>query len=271
MMDGLVTTRDGAVAIVRLARPPHNFFDAALLAGLADVLTANDADPSVRVTLLTAEGRSFCAGADFSRAAAGIEGARAVYVQAARLFARAKPLVAAVGGPAVGGGLGLALVADFRVVSSAARFHANFAAIGLHPGFAITATLPALVGAQRARDLLTTARRVGGEEASLPPRRWTRSRWRSPATSPPTPHSRWLPSPARCRASTPPRRQRQWPRSWTNRPRCSPPPISMRGCARRASAAPPSSRGAEPCVSICHWSTSTGCYSTSSTASSPTN
>jgi 2-(1,2-epoxy-1,2-dihydrophenyl)acetyl-CoA isomerase len=166
MMDGLVTTRDGAVAIVRLARPPHNFFDAALLAGLADVLTANDADPSVRVTLLTAEGRSFCAGADFSRAAAGIEGARAVYVQAARLFARAKPLVAAVGGPAVGGGLGLALVADFRVVSSAARFHANFAAIGLHPGFAITATLPALVGAQRARDLLTTARRVGGEEAA---------------------------------------------------------------------------------------------------------
>lgn len=165
MMDRLITAREGAVAIVRLARPPHNFFDEALLGGLADVLAANDADPSVRVTLLAAQGRSFCAGADFSRAAAGVNGARAVYAQAARLFARTKPLVAAVGGPAVGGGLGLALSADFRVAGAGARFHANFAALGLHPGFAITVTLPALLGAQRARDLLMTARRVNAPEA----------------------------------------------------------------------------------------------------------
>lgn len=164
-MNGLLIDRDGPVATIHMARPPHNFFDEDVLRGIADALSASDEDPSIRVTLLTAEGRSFCAGADFSRAAGGTDGAREIYTQAARLFDRAKPLVAAIGGPAVGGGLGLALAADFRVVSAEARLHANFAAIGLHPGFALTVTLPALIGSQGARDLLLTARRVGGENA----------------------------------------------------------------------------------------------------------
>ena len=164
-MNGLTIDGDGGGARIHMARPPHNFFDEELLRGIADALDASDADPAIRVTLLTAEGRSFCAGADFSATTGSANGARAVYVQAARLFDRAKPLIAAVGGPAVGGGLGLALAADFRVASPEARFHANFAAIGLHPGFALTATLPALLGGQRTRDLLMTARRVGGEEA----------------------------------------------------------------------------------------------------------
>src|SRR5262249_15777036 len=66
---------------------------------------------------------------------------------------------------AVGGGLGLALSADFRVASPETRFWANFARLGFHHGFAITLTLPALVGQQAARELLYTARRVRGEEA----------------------------------------------------------------------------------------------------------
>ena len=68
-------------------------------------------------------------------------------------------------GAAIGGGLGLALSADFRVASAGSRFSANFARLGFHHGFALTVTLPAAVGRQAAADLLLTGRRVGGEEA----------------------------------------------------------------------------------------------------------
>ena len=164
-MDGITVARHGRVATIRLSRPPHNFFDVGMIRAIADVVDANDRDKDVLVTLLTAEGRNFCAGADFTRPLAEGSGPAEVYGEAARLFSRSKPLVASVRGGAVGGGFGLALTADFRVVASASRFHANFASIGLHPGFAITATLPALVGVQRASDLLLTSRRVDGEEA----------------------------------------------------------------------------------------------------------
>ena len=165
-MSDLILGRDGKVATIRLARPPHNFFDAAMLGGIADALAETDADPTLVVTLLTAEGRSFCAGANFAGGfAASGASANTVYTQARRIFARTKPLIAAVGGPAVGGGLGLAVAADFRVASPSARFHCNFSTIGLHPGFALTTTLPALVGAQKALDIMLTGRRIGGEEA----------------------------------------------------------------------------------------------------------
>jgi enoyl-CoA hydratase/carnithine racemase len=74
-------------------------------------------------------------------------------------------MVGAIQGPAIGGGLGLALVADFRVASPEARFAANFVKIGFHPGFGLTYTLPRLVGVQRANLLFLTGRRIGGEEA----------------------------------------------------------------------------------------------------------
>ena len=83
-----------------------------------------------------------------------------------RLFAAELPVVAAVQGGAIGGGLGLALVGDFRVACPEARFAANFARLGFHHGFGLSVTLPALVGQQRAMDMLYTGRRVGGDEAS---------------------------------------------------------------------------------------------------------
>ena len=82
-----------------------------------------------------------------------------------RLFATATPVVAAVQGAAIGGGLGLALSADFRVASPSSRFAANFARLGIHHGFGMTVTLPAVVGTQAALELLYTGRRVKGEEA----------------------------------------------------------------------------------------------------------
>ena len=76
-----------------------------------------------------------------------------------------KPIVAAVHGSAIGAGLGLALVADFRVTCNEARFAANFTSIGFAPGFGLTLTLPRLVGHQRARWMFLSGRRVPGDEA----------------------------------------------------------------------------------------------------------
>lgn len=161
---------DGAVASVELRRPPHNFFDIALIAALADAFEALAADARCRAIVLCAQGASFCAGADFSRRDATPEppSPRAInplYTQALRLFSCTKPVVAAVRGPAIGGGLGLALVADFRITCAEARFSANFNRLGFHPGFGLSVTLPRLVGAQRAALLFYTGRRIGGEEA----------------------------------------------------------------------------------------------------------
>lgn len=159
------------VAQVEIHRPPHNFFDHELLKDLADAFEALDRDPACRALVLTAEGKSFCAGADFKgrKAIRGGEaesvGASLIYREAVRLFACEKPLVAAIHGAAVGGGLGLALVADFRLVSPQARFAANFVKLGIHPGFGLTYTLPRLIGIQRASLMLLTGRRIHGEQA----------------------------------------------------------------------------------------------------------
>jgi enoyl-CoA hydratase/carnithine racemase len=166
-------SRDGFVATVEMRRPPHNFFDGDLVAELGDAFERLDADPECRAIVLAAEGRSFCAGADFSRRmetgtlAEGTRSAagRHLYKEAIRLFRTGKPIVAAVHGAAIGGGLGLALVADFRVTCQEARFSANFNRLGFHPGFGLTATLPRLVGAQQAALLFYTGRRIAGDEA----------------------------------------------------------------------------------------------------------
>jgi enoyl-CoA hydratase/carnithine racemase len=82
-----------------------------------------------------------------------------------RLFRTAKPIVGAIHGPAVGGGLGLALVPDFRVACPEARFCANFTRLGFHPGFGLTVTLPELVGRREAALMFYTSRRLKGEDA----------------------------------------------------------------------------------------------------------
>src|SRR5205807_9803801 len=87
------------------------------------------------------------------------------YEQAVRLVGARKPVVAAVQGAAVGGGLGVALSADFRVASPESRFSANFARLGIHHGFGLTVTLPLVVGHQRAIELPYTGVRLPGEQA----------------------------------------------------------------------------------------------------------
>jgi len=164
---------DDHVGMVEIHRPPNNFFDVTLIRSIADAYDAADADDGCRALVLCSEGRHFCAGADFSGgsratpvATSGASGARELYAEAVRLFEAKTPVVAAVQGAAIGGGLGVACSADFRVGSDASRFAANFARLGFHHGFGLTVTLPPLVGQQRALELLYTGRRVGGVEAA---------------------------------------------------------------------------------------------------------
>jgi enoyl-CoA hydratase/carnithine racemase len=158
------------IATVEIHRPPHNFFDVQLIRDLANAFNTLDEDPACRVSILCAEGKSFCAGANFAnRNATGVEpGAEKrnpLYSEAVRLFSCKKPMIGVIQGAAIGGGLGLALVPDFRVVSPEARFAANFVKIGFHPGFGLTHTLPRLVGVQKANLMFLTGRRITGGEA----------------------------------------------------------------------------------------------------------
>jgi enoyl-CoA hydratase/carnithine racemase len=160
------------VATMEIRRPPNNFFDFELIRQIADTCEALDEDPDCRAILLCAQGKSFCAGADFSgrpeaKGETNVDdtGIQHLYLEAVRVFACRKPIVAAVQGAAIGGGLGLAMAADFRVAAPEARFAANFTRLGFHPGFGLTHTLPRAVGQQNANLIFLTSRRIKGEEA----------------------------------------------------------------------------------------------------------
>lgn len=159
------TTVAANVGEIRFSKPPFNYACPELLRGIADALEQFDADPHVRCTVLSAEGKAFCAGADLAgdESIAGDSGMDAIgglYVQAERIFRRAKPMVAAIHGAAIGAGLGLALTADFRVAGPQARLSSNFVRLGFHPGFGLTHTLPRLLGPQRAAWMMLSAERV---------------------------------------------------------------------------------------------------------------
>jgi 2-(1,2-epoxy-1,2-dihydrophenyl)acetyl-CoA isomerase len=161
--DVTVETGEDFVATVELHRPPENYFDAALVEAIADAYERLDDDDGCRAIVLCSEGRHFCAGARLG--AGGVDETARLYAAAVRMFAAQTPVVAAVQGAAIGGGLGLALSADFRVAAPESRFSANFSRLGFHHGFGLTVTLPSVAGGQAAADLLYTGRRLRGEEA----------------------------------------------------------------------------------------------------------
>jgi enoyl-CoA hydratase/carnithine racemase len=163
------------VATIEIRRPPHNFFDIALINQIGDALEALDQDGNCRAVVLAAQGKSFCAGANFGdgssldksgqRPGEASSPVSSLYMQAVRLFRSRKPIVGAIHGAAVGGGLGLAMVPDFRVACPETRFCANFTRLGFHPGFGLSVTLPEVIGKQNAAMMFYTSRRVTGEEA----------------------------------------------------------------------------------------------------------
>ena len=167
-MTDVLVSNAGHVGVVEINRPPNNFFDKALIAAIAAAFERFDAEGR-RAIVLCAAGKNFCAGANFARPAeetVGPEGSGDhLYKQAVKLFRCPLPIVAAVQGAAVGGGLGLAMVADFRVASEESRFTANFSRLGFHLGFGLSVTLPRAVGQQQAAMLVYTGRRITGAQA----------------------------------------------------------------------------------------------------------
>ncbi|MCH9670325.1 MAG: enoyl-CoA hydratase/isomerase family protein [Gammaproteobacteria bacterium] len=168
-----VSLTDGRVAICEIQRPPHNFFDIDLIEAIADAYEALDKTDDCRAIVLCAAGKHFCAGANFgnsgntggARDASSGDSSGHLYSRAVRMFRANTPVVAAVHGAAIGGGLGLAVSADFRVACPEARFSANFTRLGFHPGFGLTTTLPEVIGKQRATLMFYTGRRLRGDEA----------------------------------------------------------------------------------------------------------
>ena len=174
-MSDIGIEKSGHVALIEIRRPPNNFFDIPLIKELAGAFESFDEDIHIRAVVLAAQGKAFCAGANFSdgstldaqgrRPNEPGPGVAPLYVEGNRLFRTKKPIIAAVHGAAVGGGLGLAMVADFRVTCPEARFCANFTRLGFHPGFGLTVTLPAVIGQNKAALMFYTSRRIAGEEA----------------------------------------------------------------------------------------------------------
>jgi enoyl-CoA hydratase len=161
---------DQAVATLRLNRPPMNALNSAIQAELAAAAAQVDADPQVRAVVMYGGEKLFAAGADikemadvsYARMAADSRGLQRALNAVAAI---SKPVVAAITGYALGGGLELALCADFRVLGESARVGQPEILLGLIPGAGGTQRLPRLIGPARAKDLIFSGRFVGAPEA----------------------------------------------------------------------------------------------------------
>ncbi len=162
------------IATITLNRPENrNSMTPDLLEGLSDAVAEARADRDVRCVILTGRGKSFCAGADFKSRGTSDDGDLQPHERSFRMYSHflkvleiEVPTIGALNGHAIGGGLGLAVVCDLRVVNREAKYGANFVRLGLHPGMATTYLLPRLMGLPRATEFLLTGRIVTGAEAA---------------------------------------------------------------------------------------------------------
>jgi enoyl-CoA hydratase len=175
----LVDQPDEGVIRITLNRPEKlNAMTAELITDLHDALSDIEATSSCRVVLLTGSGRGFCAGLDLggygdapgSQGLGRVEGTFATQTHIAALVPRLRslpqPVIAAVNGPAAGGGLALALASDIRIAASSARFNVAFVRLGISGcDIGVSWLLPRLIGASRAWELMLTGRIIGAEEA----------------------------------------------------------------------------------------------------------
>jgi enoyl-CoA hydratase/carnithine racemase len=164
--DDVVVSLDAPthVGTIEMNRPPHNYFNGDALARVIDATWELHAR-GARALVLCSAGRNFCAGANFDPGAAVAGGRNDVYELGIQLLEQPLPIVVAIQGGVIGGGVGLALVGDIRVAATDSWFWINFARLGIHHGFGLSVTLPLAVGQQAAIELLYTGRRVDGATA----------------------------------------------------------------------------------------------------------
>jgi enoyl-CoA hydratase len=162
MANEILVEREGRVATVVLHRPEkRNALSAGLLGQLDDAILQLDGDPDVGCIVLTGAGSAFCAGFDLRNLSQELAETRQARWQGPSshlglLPAHETPVVGAVNGPAVTGGLELALCCDFLLAGAAARFADTHARVGAMPGGGLTIRLPELIGIDRARRMSLT-------------------------------------------------------------------------------------------------------------------
>ncbi|MFM1651977.1 enoyl-CoA hydratase [Brevibacillus sp. B_LB10_24] len=161
---------ENRIATLSIDHPPANALNRAVLEELHAALTALEQNDEVKVVILTGEGRFFVAGADIKEFT-GISGAEAAAMAEAgqglfnRIEAFPKPVIAAVNGACLGGGLELAMACHIRLAAAEAKLGLPELNLGLIPGYGGTQRLPRLVGRGRATELILTSRMVTGVEA----------------------------------------------------------------------------------------------------------
>ncbi len=158
-------TIDGDIGVLTLDSPPVNALSADVRDGLAHGIAAAVADPQVKAIVLICAGRTFIAGADISEFGKPPRGVGLHEVQAV-MENCPKPLVAAIHGTALGGGLEVALVCHFRVAVPSAKFGLPEVKLGLLPGAGGTQRLPRLVGAKAALDMVATGKHISAKAAA---------------------------------------------------------------------------------------------------------
>ena len=168
----LLVERQGAVATVTLNRPEAmNAFSAELRVALGDAFRQLQADPEIRVAIVTGAGRAFCAGMDLKELGSGGDEAtgfdRSVVGQdmAEAIAAFEGPVIAAVNGHAVTAGFELALACDLIIASTRAKFADTHARVGILPGWGLSVRLPRLIGINRAKELSFTGNTLTAEQA----------------------------------------------------------------------------------------------------------
>lgn len=170
----ILLERDGAIATITLNRPDErNTMSPGLLDGFARAVAEVRGAAEIRCLIITGRGTCFSAGANLGASLQREdqpdkqphERSFAMYEPFLTLLDLDVPVIGALNGHAIGGGFGLALLCDIRIACRDARYGANFARLGLHPGMAITYVLPRLIGVERAAELLFTGRLISGAEA----------------------------------------------------------------------------------------------------------
>src|SRR5262249_33928773 len=171
----MIVTTDGPIAIIKLNRPDKlNAFGGPMREEILDVLAKVGADNTIRVVIVTGEGRGFSAGGDIDnlkqlRENKDEEGFRRVLAHGQKITkmmrSLPKAVIAAVNGPCAGAGFSFALGCDIRIASDAATFGASFSRIGLHPDWGASWFLPNLVGSANACELIFTGSMISAEEA----------------------------------------------------------------------------------------------------------
>ncbi|PAQ16653.1 enoyl-CoA hydratase [Bacillus sp. FJAT-42315] len=170
-MEYISLQKEGRVAEITIQRPPANALSGALIEEIDHVLDELENDQEIRVLLMKGEGRFFSAGADikeFTSIETGEEFAQ-LAARGQRVFERietfSKPVIAAIHGAALGGGLELAMSCHIRLVTEKAKLGLPELALGLVPGFAGSQRLPRYVGMAKAAEMLLTSEPISGKEA----------------------------------------------------------------------------------------------------------